>query len=202
MARKKKSFDNNITDLDLVPIMNLVVCLIPMVLWGASMVKLGVVNINAPKFGMGAAAEPVDEENKPLNLTIAVASDGFRLSATGADLNQVLGLAPAVVIDPAAPEGVPMAGPVIPKKGDQYDYTELYNKMVAIKTRFPEETIVNLTAEPALPYKHIITVMDAIRMRLEGDSYPDVDAFRKGGIKMENGAQQLLWPDVVLAIAQ
>ena len=202
MARKKKEFDNTITDLDLVPIMNLVVCLIPMILWGASMVKLGVVNINAPKFGMGAAAEPVDEENKPLNLTIAVASDGFRLSATGADLNQVLGLAPAVAIDAANPEGVPMAGPVIPKKGDQYDYTELYNKMVAIKTRFPEETIVNLTAEPALPYKHIITVMDAIRMRLDGDSYSDVEAFRKGGIKMENGAQQLLWPDVVLAIAQ
>lgn len=202
MARKKKSFDNTIADLDLVPIMNLVVCLIPMVLWGASMVKLGVVNINAPKFGMGAAAEPVDEENKPLNLTIGVASDGFRLSATGADLNQVLGLQPAVAIDPAAPEGAPTAGPIIPKKGDQYDYPALYNMMVAIKTRFPEETIVNLTAEPTLPYKHIITVMDAIRMRLDGDSYADLDAFRKGGIKMENGAQQLLWPDVVLAIAQ
>lgn len=200
MARKKKTFDNTITDLDLVPIMNLVVCLIPMILWGASLVKLGVVNINAPKFGMGAAADPVDDENKPLNLTIAVASDGFRLSATGADLNQVLGLAPAAV-DPAL-EGQPVAGPVIPKKGDDYDYVELYNKLTAIKARFPEETIVNMTSEPTLPYKYVITAMDAIRMRLDADSYPDVAAFRKGGIKMENGAQLLLWPDVVLAIAQ
>lgn len=201
MARKKKSFDTTIQDLDLVPIMNLVVCLIPMILWGASLVKLGVVNINAPKFGMGAAAEPEDSENKPLNLTIAVASEGFRLSATGADLNQVLGLAAAVPVDPAM-EGMPVAGPLIPKKGDQYDYVELYNKMTAIKAKFPEETIVNLTAEPTLPYKHIITVMDAIRMQLEGDNFADVEAFRKAGIKMENGAQQLLWPDVVLAIAQ
>lgn len=202
MARKKKKFENDITDLDLVPIMNMVVCLIPMILWGASLVKLGVVNINAPKFGMGAAPdEELNDENKPLNLTIAVSVDGFRLSATGADLNSALGMAPAVV-DPSAVEGQPVAGPFIPKKGDQYDYTDLYNKMVAIKTRFPEETIVNLTAEPTLPYKHLITVMDAVRLRLDGDSYPDIDAFRKGGIKMENGAQTLLWPDVVLAIAQ
>jgi len=201
MARKK-SYENVMTDLDLVPIMNMVVCLIPMILWGMSLVKLGVVNINAPKFGMGAASEPQDEDNKPLNLTVAVAADGFRLSATGADLNQVLGLAGAAPADGGDGAAPVAAGPFIPKKNDAYDYTALYNMMTAIKEKFPEETIVNLTADPTLPFKHIITVMDSIRMRLDLDTYADVSAFRAGGIKMENGGQVLLWPDVVLAIAQ
>jgi biopolymer transport protein ExbD len=69
MARKKKAFEEKMEDLNLVPIMNLVVVLIPVVLFGMSLVKIGVVNVNAPKFGMGQAA-PADDDKKPLNLTI------------------------------------------------------------------------------------------------------------------------------------
>ena len=74
MARKKKTVSTEIEDLNLVPIMNLVVCLIPMVLVGMSLVKIGVINVNAPRFGMGQA-EPSDDEDKPLGLTIAINTD-------------------------------------------------------------------------------------------------------------------------------
>ena len=136
MARKpssKKKIDTEIKDLNLVPIMNLVVCLIPIVLLGASLVKIGVINVNAPKFGMGQAT-PSDDEKKPLNLTVAVGEDGFRITASGADINSVLGLAPA---DPAAIAENPAAaaGPFIPKKGKEYDFVELYNKLCAIKDK-------------------------------------------------------------------
>ena len=199
--RKKKGIDDKIEDLNLVPIMNLVVCLIPMVLLGTALVKVGVVNVNAPKFGQGAAA-PEDDAEKPLNLTVAVGADGFRLSATGADLNQVLGLAPEVPAEGADPSAAPAAGPFLPKKGDAYDYVELYNKMTAIKSKFPEESIVNLTAEANIPFKHLISVMDSLRVQLEQDSYNDLDAFKNAGQKYENNTVVLLWPDVVFAVAQ
>lgn len=202
MARKKKKgISTEIEDLNLVPIMNLVVCLIPMVLLGMSLVKVGVVNVNAPKFGQGAAT-PEESDKKPLNLTVAVGADGFRLQAT-ADLNAALGLAaPAATPDAAAAD--PTAAPpiMIPKKGEEYDFVELYNKMVAIKGKFPDESIVNLTAEAKIPFKHLIFVMDSLRVQLAADTYDDVDAFKNAELKYENNQPVLLWPDVVFAVAQ
>lgn len=202
MARKKKKgIDTDIEDLNLVPIMNLVVCLIPMVLLGMSLVKVGVVNVNAPKFGQGAAT-PEESDKKPLNLTVAVGADGFRLQAT-ADLNAALGLA-APAANPDAGSADPSAMPpiMIPKKGEEYDYVELYNKMVAIKGKFPDESIVNLTAEAKIPFKHLIFVMDSLRVQLAADSYGELDAFKNAELKYENNQPVLLWPDVVFAVAQ
>ncbi|MCB9537829.1 MAG: biopolymer transporter ExbD [Myxococcales bacterium] len=200
MARKKKNIDDKIEDLNLVPIMNLVVCLIPIVLLGTSLVKIGVINVNAPKFGMGQAA-PDDSEEKPLNLTVAVGEDGFRITASGADINQVLGLAPAAEpgADPAEPAA---AGPLIAKQGENYDYVELYNKLVQIKEKFPEETIINLTADARIPFKVMINTMDSIRVRLDKDSYEDIEGFKAASVNYEGNTVKLLWPDVVFAVAQ
>ena len=52
--RKKKGAEEKIDDLNLVPIMNLVVCLIPIVLFGMSLVKIGVINVTLPKLGQSA----------------------------------------------------------------------------------------------------------------------------------------------------
>ncbi len=199
MARKKKKFDDKIEDLNLVPIMNLVVCLIPIVLLGTSLVKIGVINVNAPKFGMGQAA-PDDSEEKPLNLTVAVGEDGFRITASGADINQVLGLAPAA--EPGAEPTEAAAGPLIAKQGENYDYVELYNKLVQIKEKFPEETIINLTADARIPFKVMIYTMDSIRVRLEKDSYEDIEGFKAASVNYEGNTVKLLWPDVVFAVAQ
>ena len=196
--RKKKPFDDKLEDLNLVPIMNLVVCLIPMVLYGMAMVKLGVVNVNAPKFGMGAAA-PDDSDEKPLNLTIAIASDGYRLTASGADINTILGLPP---LDPTNPEAAAQQGPTIPKKGESYDYVELYNKLVAIKKQFPDETIVNLTAERDTHFKYLIGTMDVMRVKLDSDSYNDLAGLQAASVVYEGNVAELLWPDVVFAVAQ
>jgi biopolymer transport protein ExbD len=199
--RKKKGVDDKIEDLNLVPIMNLVVCLIPVVLFGMSLVKIGVVNVNAPKFGMGQAA-PSDDEKKPLNLTIAIGEDAFRLTASGADINQVLGLAPAEVAEDPAAAPAAAAGVSIPKKKDEYDYPDLYSKLAKIKDAFPDETIINLTADAKIPVKYVIKVMDAIRYRLVQDTFADVTAFADADLKYEGNVTQLLWPDVVFAVAQ
>jgi biopolymer transport protein ExbD len=199
MAKKKK-FDDSIEDLNLVPIMNLVVCLIPMVLAGTALVKIGVVNVNAPKFGQGAAP-PEDSEEKPLNLTVAIGKDGFRLTSTGADINQVLGVE-AAVVDPAADPSAASPGVLIAKKGDDYNYLELYNKMVKVKAQFPQESVMNLTADSRTEFKYLINVMDSLRTKLEADSYDDMAAFRGASARIEDGQPALLWPDVVFAVAQ
>ncbi|MCA9543550.1 MAG: biopolymer transporter ExbD [Myxococcales bacterium] len=202
--RNKKTVDDTIEDLNLVPIMNMVVCLIPMVLAGTALIKVGVVNVNAPKFGQGAAT-PDETDEKPLNLTVAVGDDGFRLTATGADINQVLGIDPAMAAaaaQPADPTQPPKEGAFIPKKGEEYDYVDLYNKMVKVKSQFPQETVMNLTADARVPFKLLVNVMDALRVKLEQDTYGDLAGFKSASARIEEGAPALLWPDVVFAVAQ
>ncbi len=202
MARKKKGVSTDVEDLNLVPIMNLVVCLIPIILYGTVLVKVGVVNVNAPKFGMGKAT-PSDDEEKPLNLTLGIEETGFRLKAGGADINQLLGVDPtAAAAAPADPSAMPAPGVLIPKKGDTYDYVELYNKLVVIKKAKPDESIINLTADSKIHYDHIIKSMDAIRYHLEQDSYSEMDAYKEAGIRKTDNKRELLWPDVVFAVAQ
>jgi biopolymer transport protein ExbD len=204
--RKKKGIDDKIEDLNLVPIMNLVVCLIPIVLFGMSLVKIGVINVNTPKFGMGQSA-PAEDDKKPLGLTIAIGKDGFILKATGANLNDILGI-PAE--QPANPEDAAVnSGVKIAKAKELYDYLDLYAKLKTIKKQFPEESIVNLTAEADTHFKHVITTMDAIRYDLKDARYDNIksfaDASRVYERKVVDGKDvevaKLLWPDVVFAVA-
>lgn len=204
MARRpsaKKKFSTDIEDLNLVPIMNLVVCLIPMVLFGASFVQLGVVNVNTPKFGMGKS-EAVESDEKPLNLTIAIAEDGFRLSASVI----IPGITGPEGMDPTQPPPPPdpaaQQAPTIPKKGENYDFVELYNTMVRVKDMHPNENIVTLTADSKIQFQYIIKSMDVLRLRLDANRYNDLAAFQSAKPKTTDSQQELLWPDVVLSVAQ
>ena len=76
MARRKNKFVETADELNLVPIMNLVLCLIPVVLFGTQLVKIGITNISAPKLGQ-SKPNPNPDEEKPLGLTVAIAKDGF-----------------------------------------------------------------------------------------------------------------------------
>lgn len=124
------------TDLNLVPIMNLVVCLIPMVLLGVSVTKVGVVEVEAPAFCCNAPTP-----SPSLGLVVAVADDGFRLKAAGGDL----------------------AVTHVPKRDAKYDHDALRAALVAVKRQHPHESSATLTAEPRTALRDIVATMDTMR---------------------------------------
>ena len=195
MARKKHTEDTADEDLNLIPIMNLVVCLIPIILFGTVLVKVGVVNVSAPPFGPDRHA--VAQTERPFNLTLGISDAGFRLHA-GVDLNELLER------PPAAPDasGRPTTGLVIPKKGDTYDYVALYNALMAIKEVRPKESLLKVTADRHIPFKTIVKAMDATRFQLEQSAYSDLDAYAAADIRRADGRRALLWPDIVFATVQ
>ena len=53
-----------------------------------------------------------------------------------------------------------------------------------------------------MPFKHIIATMDTMRIRLEADAYDEWEDFANAKYKYEGDEMQLLWPDVIFAVAQ
>lgn len=228
MARSKRMAEEE-QDLNLAPIMNMVIILIPLLLLSVVFLKVGVINITAPKLSVGPpSAEPPDEEKKPLNLTVAIGVTGLRVAAEGGQLPPIAGCpadGPTVClrkdanVDVAAQftqarkimdsgnAGALTEGQVELEKGIQaYDWRELYNLLSGIKQKFPDETIMNVSADPDIPFSMIVRMMDVARYRLEKDAYPAQTEFweAKAKKKVVDGKEVFsdLFSDPVLAVAQ
>lgn len=153
--------EEEVNELNLIPIMNLIIILIPALLLSAAFVQFAVINVSAPQIGSNSNEKPPEDDKPPLNLTVAVTDKGFTVAGTGA----VLG----------GQEGTEEAGPTVPKgPGGEYDYEALTAKLAEIKDAFPDETKVILNAEPDIKYEIIINVMDASRETEGRLLFPDV----------------------------
>jgi biopolymer transport protein ExbD len=222
MARQQRETEDDNGDLDLAPFMNMVVILIPMLLLSVVFVKIGVINITAPKLSVGPPSEeqPEEDEEEPLNLTIAINAEGFRIAAKAATLPEM--------------EGCPRPGPTIcledqdvdvADKFDQartafeneqeengqkliqegmaaYNYRELYNKLAEIKKEYPDETVVNLSADSDIPYAVLVRVMDVARYKLSKDSFSQTSEFAEAEYDQKGDQYAELFSDPVLSVVQ
>lgn len=222
MARVKREAEEE-QDLNLAPIMNMVVILIPLLLLSVVFLEIAVINITAPKLAMGPPSDKPPENDEPaLNLTVAVSAKGFQLAATGAVLPELAGCpvpGPTIClekqsVDPPAKfanarrqmaSGDLKAGERELEEGlGAYNWRELYNQLSAIKARYKDETTVQISADPDVPYAAIVRVMDMARFKLEKDSYGTASDFWAASNKAGTGdaMYEELFPDPILALAQ
>lgn len=230
MARSKRMAEEE-QDLNLAPIMNMVVILIPLLLLSVVFVQVAVINITAPKLSVGPPSDTTPEkEEKPLNLTVTVAPNGFRISAEGGNAPTVAGCPPdgptICLVDRTVDVaerfrqgrqkivgGDTKGGEDELEKGlAAFNWRLLYNELARIKTKYPEETVMNISADPDVPFTAVVRLMDVARFKLEKESYGKDKAFweakyKKVKVKDESDGQLKekpddLFSDPVLAVAQ
>jgi biopolymer transport protein ExbD len=234
-ARKKEE----LVELNLAPIMNLVMILIPLLLLSVVFEQMGVINVSAPKLSVGPETqEPKEDEKPPLQLTIGISTSGFTIAATGSKLPPLQGcpsdgpatICPkagkdiaAVLVDVGALrkqyDSNPLADPdrTFIKRSDEklqeaiesYDWRQLYNTLILIKQKFPEETVVNVGAGTNVPFEILVKVMDTVRYKLdsskEDGTFDNPEAFATAVYKENSTAESQyaeLFNDVVLAVIQ
>jgi biopolymer transport protein ExbD len=222
MARSKRESMDEVPELDLLAFMNMVVILIPMLLLSVVFIQVGVINITAPQLSVGPPSDtpPKPDDEEPLNLTVAVNAKGFRIAAKSAQLPEMEGCpkpGPTIClakqeVDVAAKfqaaraafaKGNPEAGQKALGEGvAAYNFVELYNTLVKVKKQYPEETIVNLTADAGIPYVVLVQVMDAVRYVRAEDSYDDSASFFAAEAKVKGNAPVDLFSDPVLSVVQ
>ncbi len=164
--------------LDIRPVMNLMVVLIPLLLAGSVWTKLAIKQLNLPPKSAGGGSVETEkpmEVEKRLGLNVIVSKRGFYIGTRSGFLKgQEASLA----------EG---EEPSVPLNEDgSYNYEELNSKLVEIKERvdktdYSDKNAIMLTAEADIPYKYIIKVMDNVTLYTN-----------------EEGNQQELFPQIII----
>jgi biopolymer transport protein TolR len=143
--------DEETGELNIVPYLDILMNLIIfMLLSMTGLATFGILNVNAPNYGAGAAANPDQPQKPPLLLTVAISKKGFTVAATGGVLGAEGEGSPGGPTIPALPDGTP-------------DYAALTNKMKLIKTSFPDESKVIIAADAEIQYEWLVGTMDAVR---------------------------------------
>ncbi len=149
------------TEINLLPVMNVMMILIPFLLLSASFIKLTIIDSALPasasrtdqRVNKDVSPTPTPEEKK-LTLTVFIRKDGFTLAGIGGVLD--------IGGDKEAEDRKPQT--TIEKKLDgTYDFEKLKEIFVRIKEVFPGQNTVILLPEADIIYDDIIRVMDVAR---------------------------------------
>lgn len=135
-ADKATSRDIEPIDLDVTPVMNLFMVLIPFLVSMAVFTHIASIEFSLPPAQNEGAA---DEESKELDISIIVTKSGFRIVGTGKKLD------------------------LIPRVRGQYQYEQLRTLLKAIKFEYPSQKSVVLVLEADVLYDDIIKFMDVCR---------------------------------------
>ncbi|MBN2529840.1 MAG: biopolymer transporter ExbD [Deltaproteobacteria bacterium] len=145
----------------LIPILNLVCMLIPLLLYGAVFVKFKVLDVQPPRI-THIRGEVNDE--KSLKLRVIVAKEGFYIKvdpryrkAWMADAN---------------------SGPDIPKTDNGFDFAELHKKLSELKSEHMKEQTIHIGAEDDIEYEILIKTMDYTRGTAKKPLFPNVQLTR------------------------
>jgi biopolymer transport protein ExbD len=219
MARNKREVSDEVPELNLAPIMNMVVILIPLLLLSVVFLQVGVINITAPKLSIGPSTDQPPPEDEPLNLTLTLEEKGFRIAAKAAVLPQRPGCPPGPTIcleDQKVKTGDKFKSARGKfEKGDlqggekelkeamaAYNWRELYNELVKIKKQYPDESVINITADPEMPYAMVVRAMDVARFKLSKESFSKSSEFWAATYEKSGNQYAELFPDPVLNLAK
>ncbi|MFQ5603223.1 MAG: ExbD/TolR family protein [bacterium] len=129
---------NNEQDLNITPVMNIFLILIPFLLLTAVFVKIAVLEFSLPSIE-SQTGEPVNQEQKAVVTILAIKEQGFELKSQGVKFS------------------------FINKKEQKFDFQTLVEKLRAVKKRHKETEDIIIAPQEAIKYDTIIKVMDRCR---------------------------------------
>lgn len=146
MKRAEKSLGEQVEmiDLDVTPVMNLFMVLIPFLISMAVFTHLAVIDFSLPPSQDGGGG--VEEVTKDLDISVVVTHKGFRIVGTGRQLD------------------------LVPRVRGKYQFGKLRALLQLIKYEYPSQESVVLVFEANVLYDDIIRFMDICRE----SQFPDI----------------------------
>lgn len=206
-------------DPNLVPFMNMVVVLIPMLLLSVVFLKVGVINVSSPRMAP-TDADTTTETSEEFTLTVATSLSGFEVSTQSGPLEPIEGCPKEGATVCLADSTFDVDGHMghverALARGDQeqveklldelvaaYDFAGLYSKLRSLKAEHPDATSIRLTASPKIPYEMLVQVMDAVRFQLDNERYASTEAFWRDLTRAKKAQPEEMFSQPILAVAK
>lgn len=141
--KNRKKLQTEAEELNLAPIMNLMVTLIPMLLLSVSFVQLVVLNTTLPAYSSSTSSIS-SSNNKKLHLTVVITEEGLTVGGAGG----IMGEGDSTI-------------PILDDKS--YDTRRLSEILQKIKLAYPEEWDISVVPEITTKYGTIVQIMDTVR---------------------------------------
>ena len=150
-------------ELNIVPFLDIVVNIIMFLLMTLTTIAFfAQVEAALPQYRKGGIGSR-GAQNEALNLNVTVTREGVIVSGSGGKLARGCATtAPGKVL--TVPANV---------NGD-HDWAELTSCVTMVKQQFEDETRVTLSADPEVPYEHLVAAMDAVRGQEGQPLFPEV----------------------------
>ncbi len=126
-------------DLNITPVMNIFLILVPFLLLTAVFVRIAILEFSLPSTENQANKAQRNPATKPVVTIVAITEKGFRLKTEGASF------------------------PLIAKQQDAFDYDGLVKKLQEVKKLHRETEDIIIAPEAQVRYETIIKVMDRCR---------------------------------------
>lgn len=172
-AKKVEINHNSEFELDLAPLLAVMVKLVPVLLISSAFVQMAVIETELPQV-VSEAIQREEQKEKPTTISLEVdGKDGIQI----------------VVTDGKGKEAVE----TVPLKDGAFDYKTLHKKLVDVKKAHPEVFKISLNPEGKVPYDEVVKVMDEARQSRDNTvKFPVFDT--KQGKNVETN---YMFPEIV-----
>lgn len=139
MSKKRsKNMWDAVVQADLLPVMNIMFLLIPALLMAMEFASMAEINVSPPLRG-GEPTAKKDSGEKPLEFKVMIRSDGFAPRTQTGEL------------------------PEIPLRGGELDFEALAVATRSLKSAYPQEVSVTVSAENNVPMDKLVRTLDTLR---------------------------------------
>ena len=159
MLRRRRIKKEDMVELDMVPIMNMFLVLIPFLLMSASFFQLKAVNASVPVLSQGKAQETTTQETIRLTVVVEIGKAAIHLSALSqeADENLLSTLERTFAVTDSG-----------------YPFPAFSAYLVELKQTYPKSDTLIVVPENSVRYETIVATMDAARYEATSPLFPRV----------------------------
>ena len=173
-GKKLKINHNSEFELDLAPLLAVMVKLVPVLLISSAFVQMMVIETELPQV-VAEAIQRNEQDKTPTNIALEVdGKEGFKIIIT---------------------ENGKESEEAVPMKNGAFDLPTLHQKLVAVKKAHPEVFKIELNPDSRVPYKDIVKVIDEARQAHDTSvTFPVFD--KKQGKNVET---KYMFPEIIFA---
>jgi len=167
MFDRYRQVKNEVEDLNLIPIMNLMMTLIPFLLLGAAFYHIGVIPTSLPTHV--PQGSPSHSKTQTVTLNLRLEADKLVMSATGQNVPESdladMGLElPMKKVEKTIKDKD--GNPVKKEMVETYDLPALQKKLLDIKSRYPKSDTVMVLPDDGIKYQALVDVLDTTREQI------------------------------------